>query len=479
MQLTNEIYIDGEFLRTGSAGEMVHHNPATGAINGQTILGGRTEVDRAVAAAVQAQKVWEALGPVERRNCLGRLAGIIESWEDRFRAAAAAETGMPRRGFDERHKFAVEWIRTYQGWADKIGGDVTATNDAGRLEITRLEPYGVIGIILTWNSPLLSLTMKIPAALAAGNAVVVKPSELTPLTPTLFAQACVEAGIPAGVVNVIPGGIEAGEAIVAHVDVDKISFTGGLKAATAMMRSGAPLIKPFCFELGGKSAHLVFEDADLMLTAKVVCGGLLNAGQSCTFGSRILVQAQVYDAFRTAFLGELAKVVVGDPTDDRTTMGPLVTADAQRRVRAFIGKMRAEDEGQVIFGGTDLVFDGDLAGGYFVSPTLFENVSPTSPLAQEEIFGPVFALMRFDDETDAIAIANDSQLGLSNYVHTQNLRRALRITSQLKSGTVYVNDASRRNAGAPFGGVKRSGIGSEGGRPGLDEFLRHKTVGLA
>lgn len=479
MQLTNEIYVDGEFLTTGSAGAMEHHNPATGMSNGQTILGGRPEVDRAVAAAVQAQKVWEALGAVERRNRLGRLADIVESWEDRFRAAAAAETGMPRRGFDERHKFAVEWIRTYQGWADKIGGDVTATTDAGRLEITRLESYGVIGIILTWNSPLLSLTMKIPAALAAGNAVVVKPSELTPLTPTLFARACAEAGIPAGVVNIIPGGIEAGEAIVAHPDVDKISFTGGLKAATAMMRTGAPLIKPFCFELGGKSAHLVFEDADVVLAGKVACGGLLNAGQSCTFGSRVLVHAQVYDAFRAAFLEQLSKVVVGDPADDSTTMGPLVTADAQRRVRAFVEKMRAEGEGEVIFGGTDPALDGDLAGGYFVSPTLFENVSPASPLAQEEIFGPVFSLMRFGDEAEAVAIANDSQFGLANYVHTQDLRRALRVTSQLKSGTVYVNDASRRNASAPFGGFKRSGIGSEGGRPGLDEFLRHKTVGLA
>jgi aldehyde dehydrogenase (NAD+) len=478
MHLTNEIYIDGEFLSSGSGGEMEHHDPATGIVNGRTILGGSVEVDRAVAAAVKAQKVWEALGATERRNRLGRLADIVEAWEDRFRAAAAAETGMPRRGFAERHKFAVEWIRTYQGWSDKIGGNVTASNDTGRLEITRLEPYGVIGIILTWNSPLLSLTMKIPAALAAGNAVVVKPSELTPLTPTLFARACAEADIPPGVVNIIPGGIEAGEAIVAHPDVDKISFTGGLKAATAMMRTGAPLIKPFCFELGGKSAHLVFDDADLGLAAKVVCGGLLNAGQSCTFGSRVLVHDQAYRSFRTALLDELSKVVVGNPVDDLTTMGPLVTAEARRRVRSFIERMRSEGEGQVIFGGTEPVFGDELAGGYFVMPTLFEGVSPASPLAQEEIFGPVFALMRFHDEPEAIAIANDNQFGLANYVHTQDLRRATRVTSLLKSGTVYVNDASRRNAGAPFGGYKRSGIGSEGGRPGLDEFLRHKTIGL-
>jgi aldehyde dehydrogenase (NAD+) len=476
--LENQIFIGGAFLDAGSGGEMEHFYPATGQVNGKVRLGGGAEVERAVAAAKAGLVEWEAMGPIERRQCLGRLADLVEAWEAQFQALAAAEMGIPQQGFQGRHRFAVEWIRTYQGWADKIGGDVTAMSDAGRFEYTRLEPFGVVGVILTWNSPLLSLTMKVPAALAAGNAVVVKPSELTPYTPILFARACQEAGIPNGVVNIIPGGIEAGEAIVAHPDVEKISFTGGLKAATAMMRSGAPLVKPFCFELGGKSAHLVFADADLALAAKVVIGGLSNAGQSCTFGSRIYVHDSVYDAFKENFLSQIGRIVVGDPADERTTMGPLVTAGARDRVLSFVEQAVSDRQGKLLFGGKAPVLEGALAGGYFVQPTVFDGADAASPLMKEEIFGPVFSMQRFTDEESAVRYTNDTDLGLCNYVHTHDLRRALRVTSQLKSGTVYVNDASRRNAGAPFGGWRRSGIGSEGGRPGLEEFLRRKTVGL-
>lgn len=476
--LKNQLYIDGAFIDAGSGGEMDHIYPATGRINGRVTLGGRSEVERAVSAAKAALPVWEALGPTERRQRLGRLADVVESWGDRFKALAAAEIGMPTHSFAVRLKFAVDWIRTYQGWSDKIGGDITATAEAGRFEYTRLEPYGVVGIVLTWNSALLSLTMKIPAALAAGNTVVVKPSELTPYTPLLFAEACAEAGIPRGVINIVPGGIDAGEALVAHRDVEKISFTGGLTAASAMMRSGAPLIKPFCFELGGKSAHLVFPDADLSLAAKVVCAGLSNVGQSCTFGSRIYVHESVYKDFRGAILAEAARVVTGDPLDAKTTMGPVISPAARDRILRLVGSAVEKGEARLLAGGKAPVLSGDLAGGYFVEPTVLEDVAQDSPLIRDEIFGPVMMLGCFSTEEKAIELANDTDFGLSNYVHTHDLRRSLRVSSRLKSGTVYLNDASRTNPGAPFGGYRKSGIGSEGGRAGLDEFLRRKTVGL-
>jgi aldehyde dehydrogenase (NAD+) len=476
--LANQIFIADDFLDVGSSGEIEHRYPATGEVNGKVTLGGSKEIGLAVEAARKGAITWEALGPIERRQRLSKLADLIEAWEGGFRALAAAETGLPRQGFDTRHRVAVEWIRTYSGWADKVGGDVTAASDAGRFEYTRLEPYGVVGIILTWNSPLLSLTMKIPAALAAGNSVVVKPSELTPYTPLLFARACKQAGIPAGVVNIIPGGIEAGEALVVHPNVEKISFTGGIKAATAMMRSGAPLIKPFCFELGGKSSQLVFDDVDMALAAKVACSGLANAGQSCTFGSRIYVHDNIYNRFSQALAEEIGKIVVGDPTDERTSMGPLATSDASNRVISFIERTVKNRDGELLLGGKAPKMEGKLAGGYFVQPTVFQNVDPNSALMREEIFGPVFGLQRFTEEDEAVAAANNTEFGLSNYVHTNDLRRAIRVTSRLKSGTVYVNDAFRNNAAAPFGGYRRSGIGYEGGRPGLDEFLRRKRVGL-
>lgn len=475
----NGMFIDGEFIQSGSGGKIDHFDPATGLINGSVTLGGPADIDAAVQAAIAGRRVWEALGPLARRDILGRLADVVEAWEPDFRSLVAAEMGMPSRGFSERHKFAVEWIRTYQGWADKVGGDITATNDAGRMEYTRREAYGVVGIILTWNSPLLSLAMKIPAALAAGNAVVVKPSELTPYTAMLFAKACHEAGIPPGVVNIVPGAIEAGEALIMHPEVEKISFTGGLKAASAMMRTGAPLVKAFCFELGGKSAHLVFEDADLDLAVKVAIGGLANAGQSCTFGSRIFVQDAVYPAYRAKLVAALEAVVLGDPAHEATTMGPLVTAAARDRVVSFISDVVSKGQGTLLSGGAMPQLCGNLCGGYFVSPALFEDAPADSPLMREEIFGPVLTIGRFGLEEEGVRLANDTDLGLSNYVHTNDLRRALRVSAQLKSGTVYVNDASRRNAGAPFGGYKRSGIGYEGGRAGLDEYLRLKTIGLA
>jgi acyl-CoA reductase-like NAD-dependent aldehyde dehydrogenase len=422
--LTNQILIGDEFLDLATGGSEEHRYPATGKVNGTVTLGAQSEIVAAVERAKQAQASWEALGPLGRRDCIGRLGDIIENWSEDFKRLSAAETGMPQKGFIWRHKLSVEWFRTYQGWADRVGGEITNFHDDGTLEIVRPEPYGVVGIIITWNSPLLSLAMKVPAALAAGNTVVIKPSELTPYTPLLFGKACLAAGIPPGVVNVVPGGAAAGEALVVHPDVEKISFTGGLTTATRMMQSGAPLIKPFCFELGGKSAYTIFPDADLELAASLAVGELSNAGQSCKFGSRIFVHEDVYAAYRDILVAKVAAVAIGDPEDERTHMGPLITAAAQERVVNFIEKAAQDKQGELLCGGGVPQLGGDLDSGYFVAPTVFESVDLDSPLAQDEIFGPVYSVMRWRDEDEVIRAVNNTKFGLSNYVHTKDLKTA-------------------------------------------------------
>jgi aldehyde dehydrogenase (NAD+) len=475
---TNQILIGEDFLDEGSGGTEEHRYPATGEVNGIATLGGRAEIDAAVAKAVEAQQAWEALGQQGRRDCLLRLADVLESKVEEFQAIAAGEIGIPMKGFAWRHKVSCEWFRTYAGWADRIGGEISKFGDDGSVELVRNEPYGTVGIIITWNMPLLSLAMKVPAALAAGNTVVIKPSELTPYTPMLFGKACLEAGIPPGVVNVVPGGVEAGEALVVHPDVEKISFTGGLGTATKLMQTGAPFIKPFCFELGGKSAYTIFPDGDLEQAANLAIAELSNAGQSCKLGSRHFVHADVYDAYRDILAAKMAAMNVGDPLSDQTNMGPLITAAAQERVLGFITKAADEKQGEIVTGGAVPKLGGALDGGYFIEPTLFENVDQDSPLAQDEIFGPVFGLMRWNDEDEVVRAVNNTKFGLSNYVHTQDLKTATRMVARLKSGMIYVNDAQRRHPWAPFGGWGASGIGAEGGRPGLEEFMRRKTIGL-
>jgi len=457
---------------------MDHLDPATGEVNGLVNLASETDIHNAIDHAKTGAEEWESLGPKKRRDVLGALVSEVEKRASEFQSLSSLEIGMPAKGFRDRLDFALEFIKTYQGYADKVGGNLTASDTNGRLEYTRYEPYGVIGAIMTWNSPLLSFAMKIPAVLAAGNAVVIKPSELTPFTPVLFGKCCLEAGVPPSAIHVLPGGIAAGKALIENPSVDKISFTGGTTAAAKMMQDGAPFVKPFCFELGGKSAHLIFPDSDLEKATNVICGQLLNAGQSCTFGSRIFIHHSVYDEFKNLLIRALDQIVVGDPQDEKTTMGPLINQQSRERILAMVDRALSSDRAKLVVGGEPPKLGQRYEKGAFLKPTVIEGVDPNSEIAQEEIFGPVMLLFKFDSEAEAVKEANNTKFGLSNFVHTKDLNTATRVAAQLKSGTVYVNGASRRNAEAPFGGFKTSGIGSEGGRPGLDEFLRIKTVGL-
>jgi aldehyde dehydrogenase (NAD+) len=410
---------------------------------------------------------------------LTKLGDLIEAHSADFARLAALDNGSPVPAAEAMIPVAVEWTRYYAGWADKISSEVTASLRAdGEFSYTLAQPWGVIGAIITWNGPLVSLAMKVPAALAAGNTVVVKPSELTPFTAGLFADLAAEAGIPDGVINFVPGGPEAGAALVEHPLVKKISFTGGPVTARKILHSCAELIKPAVMELGGKSGNIVFADADLDTACGVgtmmSCGIL--SGQGCAFPTRMIVERSVYDEVIERVRAIAGFVKVGNPFEAGTMSGPVVNEQALNRILGMIRRAEA-DGARLITGGKRI--GGDLADGFYLEPTIFADVDPQSELAQTEVFGPVLSIIPFDDDDQAIAIANSTPYGLSGYVFTKDLRRALRVAEELETGEVLVNGAKNLGATRPFGGIGISGMGKEGGRQGLDEFLQIKTVSVA
>jgi aldehyde dehydrogenase (NAD+) len=484
MRSTNErppvhLRIGGESLSSGSGGIHDHVDPSTGRIDAQIPLAGATEVDRAVTVAHAAFDQWRRIPPGDRRRYLLRLADLMEARADEFAQRGTMDNGTPAAVVAGMVESSVEWTRYYAGWADKVAGELSTSYAAvGELNYTLHQPYGVIGIIITWNGPLVSLAMKIPAALAAGNTVVVKPSEMTPFTGELFMDLVEEAGLPTGIVNILPGAPEAGEALVAHPLVQKVSFTGGPATARKILHSCAELMKPAVLELGGKSANIVFDDADL----DAACGhgaflsvGILS-GQGCAFPTRMLVQQGVYDEV-VARVATVAKgIPVGNPWEATTMAGPVVNNEALERIIGVI--QRAQSDGaRLVTGGSRL--GGDLAEGYFIEPTVFADVDPDSELAQNEVFGPVLAITPFAADEDAVRIANNSRYGLSGYIQTSNLVRALRVAEELQTGEVLINGAANLRVQRPFGGQGISGFGKEGGKLGIDEFLRVKSVGIA
>jgi aldehyde dehydrogenase (NAD+) len=337
------------------------------------------------------------------------------------------------------------------------------------------EPWGVIACIIPWNSPFLSCCMKVPPALAAGNSVIIKPPEQTPFSALRFAELALEAGLPPGVINVVPGGIEAGEALVTHPGVDKISFTGGTPTAQRIMAAAAKNLTPVMFELGGKSANLVFDDADLSGTILYSSFfGMVNSGQACALPSRLLVQDTVFDEVVAKVKETVGALTIGDPLNPDNYLGPLYHSTQLDRVMAYIEEAKANCGGSLLLGGERL--GGDFAGGNFVAPTIFVNPDPQSRLAQHEAFGPVMAIFRFRTDEEAIALANSTTWGLASYVQTTNLQRAHKVAAKLRSGVVHMNGAPNVHYASTFGGVGMSGFGREGGKAGLDEYLRFKAI---
>lgn len=471
--------IGGDRLAVASGGVHEHVDPSTGQVDARIPLAGPAEVHLAVVAAHEAFEGWRRTHPTEKRRLLLRLADLIEDNSQELSRRGTMDNGLPSGVMGGLVATSAEWTRYYAGWADKLGGEISTTlsGGVGELNYTVLQPYGVIGAITAWNGPLMSLTMKIPAALAAGNTVVVKPSELTPFSAELFMDLVEQAGFPPGVVNVLPGAPSAGEALVRHPLVKKVSFTGGPATAQKILLSCAEQIKPTCLELGGKSANIIFDDADLDAAANhgtVMSVGLLT-GQGCALPTRMLVQRGVYDEVVERVAAIAKSIKVGDPFEAGTVAGPVINAAALERILGMIDRAKL-DGSRLVTGGSR--YDGALAAGYFLEPTVFADVDPDSELAQQEVFGPVLAITPFDTDDDAIRIANGTAYGLSGYVQTSNLRRGLRVSEELAAGEILVNGASNLRVQRPFGGVGLSGFGKEGGRAGIEEFVWAKAIGI-
>ncbi|WP_295495186.1 aldehyde dehydrogenase family protein [Sphingorhabdus sp. EL138] len=468
--------IGGERYTSGAVGNFDHINPATGQAQANIALSGTDAVDAAVAAARAAAPGWRNTSGARRREILEKLAELIIKNGEELATISTLENGATM-GFGATRfvSMAAEWTRYYAGWADKLDGLVVDTQRDEAFVYTIPEPFGVVGIIITWNAPLLSLAMKTPPALAAGNTVVLKPAEFTPFTSLRFLDLAKEAGLPDGVLNLVIGGPETGAAISAHAGINKISFTGGPSTATKIMQSAANNLVPVLFELGGKGANLVFDDANLAEAIPYSATfSLVNTGQGCALPTRLLVQRGVYDAVVEGVTAVVSQYITGDPLEMTTFAGPLVNDAALQRVSGIIEKAKAEKAGRLVLGGNRP--GGELADGFFVDTTIFADVDPQSSLAQNEVFGPVLSIIPFDTEEEAVEIANSTAYGLSNYVQTSDMRRARRLARDLHSGTVGINGTGNMHVGAPFGGVGISGFGREGGREGVMEFVSTKTV---
>ena len=469
------LLIGGEEIGAGGGGTFGHVNPATGKVQQSLPMAGPEDVDRGVAAARAGQAEWRRWKPEQRRRVLTRIADAMRANAAELGMVQALENGIPvSMGSDVMVTLGADWFEYAASWADKLEGQVVPTAPGEVFDYTLLEPIGVVAVVLTWNGPVGSWGMCVAPPLAAGCSVIVKPAEQAPFSSLLLGRICAEAGLPAGVVNVLPGGPGAGAALVAHPGVDKVSFTGGGATGRRIAVACAENLKPVLLELGGKSANIVFDDADLPKAVASAVSIIGLAGQGCTLPSRLLVQESVYDDFLPMVAAALSQVPVGDPLDTKTMMGPVISSAACDRILGMIERAGG-DGAEIVTGGVRLS-DG-LADGYFIAPTLIRDVDPASEIARDEVFGPVVAATTFSDEEEAIEIANGTRYGLAGYVQTREVSRAIRVASALDAGSIGVNGGGApAGPGAPFGGVKESGYGREGGLGGLLEFVRVKNV---
>jgi aldehyde dehydrogenase (NAD+) len=460
------------WVPSSAAGVHRHRYAATGEVQAHVGLAGAEDVGAAVGAARAAQPAWSALGAESRRVILRTLAHLLDEHREEAAELAALDNGTPvsvlRPG-----RYTAAWVRAYADLATDLG-DETLEVERGTAMLRRV-PYGVVGVIPPWNGSMVGMGQKCGPALAAGNAVVAKVPELAPFGMLRFAELAVEAGLPPGVLNVVAGGAATGHALAAHPGIDKLTFTGGADTARAVMAAAARSLTPLALELGGKSPNIVFADADLDVAATLAArsGTALLSGQGCALPTRTYVHEDVYDEVVERILAVLASLPVGDPLDPHTVVGPVVTEAAMERILGVIARARI-DGATLLVGGERL--GGDLADGWFVSPTVFGDVDHDSDLARHEVFGPVQAVLRFSTEAEVLAKANDTPYGLAAYVHTADPARLDRMVAGIESGVVVANGYGSLSPATPFGGVKQSGFGREGGRAGLEEMVQLKTV---
>jgi aldehyde dehydrogenase (NAD+) len=466
----DQLYIDGGWVTSSGSDRIDVENPATEQVIGSVPSGTPEDVDRAVTAAVAAAASWSATSPEERGKYLTRLREALAGRSEEMAHTIATEMGAPLKlatqvqtGVALADIGTAATLATEMQWEEQIGSSRVF-----------LEPLGVVGAITPWNYPLHQVTAKLAYALAAGCTVVLKPTEIAPLCTYLLFDLIHEIGLPAGVVNLVPGyGTTVGEAIASHRGIDMVSFTGSTRAGTRVAALGAETVKKVALELGGKSANVILPDADLTRAVKVgIANCYINSGQTCTAWTRMLVHDSQYDEAVELAATSAAGYTTGDPFETGTRLGPLVSGAQRERVTSYIDKGVAEGA-RLVTGGTERRHDK----GHFVEPTVFADVTTDMTIAQEEIFGPVLSILRYADEDEALRIANDSDYGLAGAVWSAEADHAVAFARRMQTGQVDINGGAF-NPGAPFGGYKRSGVGRELGRYGVEEFCQSKSLQL-
>jgi len=474
----NQMLIGGRWVGAAGGETFETENPFLGSAWAQVPRGTVADVDAAVDAAHKAfrDKSWRGLTASARGALLRKLGDLIAAEAAHLAEIETTDNGKLINEMRGQLNYIPQWFYYYGGLADKLEGRVIPIDKPGVFNFTREEPLGVIAAITPWNSPLMLAAWKLAPALAAGNTVVWKPSEFSSMSALEFGKLFKRAGFPPGVVNIVTGfGNEIGERLVSHPRVAKVAFTGGDRTGQSVYELAARSIKPVTLELGGKSANIVFDDAVLEDAVKGVVSGIFAAtGQTCIAGSRALVHRSIHDRFVDELLALARTAKMGNPLDTATQVGPITTRPQYKKVLEYIDIAKGEGA-QLVLGGTP-ASRPECGNGWFVEPTIFTNVKPDMRIAQEEVFGPVLSIIPFDDEEEAIAIANDTLFGLAAGVWTQSIRRALTISERLEAGTVWVNTYRAVSYMSPFGGYKRSGLGRENGMSAIREYLQEKSV---
>ena len=474
-----QLLIGGAFVDAKAGRTFESRNPATGALLAHVAQGDAVDIDLAVRSARIAfdDGPWATMKPLDRQTILSRFADLVELHHGEIARLDTLDMGSPLQRTTGNLRRAVGMMRFYAGLTTAIRGETISNSVPGDfVTYTVKEPVGVVGAIIPWNNPHIAFIWKVGAALAAGCTVVLKPAEEASLTALMLGQLLLEAGLPDGVVNVVPGiGEVAGAALVQHRDVDKIAFTGSTKTGQEIVRASAGNLKKVTLELGGKSPNIVFADANLERAVPgAAMAAFVNSGQVCSAGTRLFVERAVYDEFvgRVAEFGQ--NLTIGDGLDLETEIGPLVSQTQLERVTGYFDIGRAE--GASVLSGGERMTSGTYAKGYFVAPTVFTNVNDEMRIVREEIFGPVVSAIPFDDPEEVIRRANASDFGLGGGVWTRDVGKAHRTAKALRTGTVWVNCYQQMDPAVPFGGYKMSGYGREGGVHHLDEFLDTKAV---
>lgn len=467
------LLIDGQHVESVSGRSFKTLNPATEQVIATIAEGNEADVDRAVAAARRAfEGAWSTMRAAERGQILFRLADLMKRHADELAELESRDAGKPIAAVLRQDlPAAIDTLTYYAGWADKIHGEVVPTR-SDALTYTLREPVGVVGVVVPWNFPLMIGMWKLAPALACGCTVVMKPAELTSLSALRIGELALEAGLPPGVLNIVPGpGRVVGDALVNHPDVDKITFTGSPGVGRGILRGAAGNFKRVSLELGGKSANVIFDDADLDAATKAAAAGIFfNAGQVCSAGSRVLAHESVYDEVVERLVARARALRMGDPADRATALGPVISEKQMKTILGYVDIGREE--------GASLVTGGERVGdrGYFISPAVFAGVAHEMRISQEEIFGPVVSVIRFKDEADALRIANGTSYSLAAGVWSRDIGRVQRFARKARAGTVWINTYGYTDVRLPWGGARDSGFGREHGTAAIENFTEPKAV---